>query len=89
MKPTTVEVYKFTLQAKLEHRRRVEAIIRRGLTGRAFDSAVRASEEKRDKAVKKFAETDRPPRAAADVEIDAATDEVIRRGEDELLRRGG
>jgi hypothetical protein len=59
--PTRVEVYQFTLQAKLEHRRRVEDIIRRGLTGRAFDEALRASEDKRDRAIKKFRDGINPP----------------------------
>ncbi len=54
MMPTQIEIEKFTLQARLDHRRRVEAIERRGLTGRALDSAIRASEAKRDKAIAKF-----------------------------------
>lgn len=53
--PHTVE--QFILQANLDHRRRVEAIYRRGLTGRALDSALAASAAKRARAIQKFRAT--------------------------------
>ncbi len=52
--PTQLDIEKYTLQARLEHRRRLEAIERRGLTGRALESAIKASEAKRDRAIAKF-----------------------------------
>lgn len=52
--PTQLDIEKYTLQARLEHRRRLEAIDRRGLTGRALESAIKASEAKRDRAIAKF-----------------------------------
>lgn len=58
--PTQLDIEKFTLQAKLDHRRRLEAIDRRGLTGRALDSAIKASEAKRDRAIAKFKTGDKP-----------------------------
>ena len=59
-KPTQMDVEKFTLQARVEHRRRVEAIMRRGLMGRALDTALKASEAKRDRAIRKFREGGTP-----------------------------
>lgn len=52
--PTQLDIEKYTLQARLEHRRRLQAIERRGLTGRALESAIKASEAKRDRAIAKF-----------------------------------
>lgn len=52
--PTQLDIEKYTLQANLDHRRRLEAIRRRGLTGRALDSAIKASEDKRQRFIAKF-----------------------------------
>lgn len=52
--PTQIDVEKFALQARLDHRRRLEAMERRGLTGRALESAIQASAAKRDRAIAKF-----------------------------------
>lgn len=54
MTPTQLDIEKYTLQARLEHRRRLQAIERRGLTGRALESAIKASEAKRDRSIAKF-----------------------------------
>jgi hypothetical protein len=56
MTPTEDEVEKYATQMRLEHNQRVAKIMRRGLGNRALDSALRESEEKRDRAVKKFRE---------------------------------
>ena len=60
MSPSQGEIEKYAMQMRLEHNRRVQAIMRRGLTGRALDSALRASEAKRDRAIKKFKDGDSP-----------------------------
>jgi len=52
--PTQLDVEKYTLQANKEHNQRLNAIYQRGLTGRALDSSIRASEAKRDRAIAKF-----------------------------------
>jgi hypothetical protein len=52
--PTETDVEKYATQMRLEHNQRVAKIMRRGLQGRALDSALRASESKRDRAIKKY-----------------------------------
>lgn len=54
MTPTQADVDKYATQMRMEHNQRVAKIMRRGLTGRALDSALRASETKRDRAIKKY-----------------------------------
>jgi hypothetical protein len=56
MPPTETEVEKYATQMRLEHNQRVAKIMRRGLGSRALDSALRASEDKRDRAIKKYRE---------------------------------
>lgn len=58
--PTQLDIEKFILNANLDHRRRLEAINRRGLTGRALDSAIKASEAKRQRAIAKFKTGEKP-----------------------------